>query len=688
MIRRLVRFLVVLASCLLQANTSWSQESGEPEAVAEGCVVGRIWHTKLQFDKGFEYLNQVREELEIPQSPVMVMMSPQGLSLGPGTMRSGKEQPAIEMKGTLFFLQTKPEVSLNNPISFQSIGSLEEFQRLVQEQGQMMGPAAELIGENDRFEVKVDFGKLMSAAPPDVPQEDSSEDPPKTRKSIAIVMSSRVDVGEPGVSGETAMPALPTRMSTYHRYVDGIMYSSRSRALQTVDLPNQESLKISDEDAAHHLYADFDFREVPSELKRTFWTALETQASVWLQRFDNEAAGDYSLRRAISEGRLELVKAALFDVDRVRFSLQLADDQTSQITAKLRITARENSLLAETLSTIGRNRSQLNVLQDEQSPLVVSSTFTLPESVRPFGAAFVNSIGLKLKEAASGTPGAEVLIDDLIQPLRDSAANGLLDGAFSLRGDVESGLIPCGGIRMENAEQFLSSLEPLLQVTSASEKLTVTREQVGDYRMVSIRANKVDIPVAGSTIPVQLHLAATGSWLWFTVGGDRATQSLHELVQGSNDNLRQSDQATPLLVRFHLSKWLGTTEDGISRIPQQLLTELEKWLGKVTAPRMAIRINGADVQQDSAGEDAFTSYAAKLFKSDNSDFELKIRTADQEMVVDASLGTSLVKFAVAQFVDSQSRMFSNMKLDFAIPAGAEGKASRTISIGIGGSKSN
>lgn len=682
----LFRLFVISTGCLLLADTCWSQESSEPKAAAEGRVVGRIWHTKVQFEKGFEYLNQVREELEIPQSPVMVMMSPQGVNLGPGTMRSGKPQGAVEMKGTLFFLQTRPEVSLNSPISFQLIGSQEEFQRLMHEQVAMMGPAAELIGENDRFELKVDFSKLTPAEPPAAQSEDSPEDPPKVRKTIAIVMTSRVDMGKPDDKGDNHIAGIPGSMSTYYRFVDGIMYSSRSPALQTVDLPNQNGLKLSDENASHDLYADFDFTEVPKELKQTFWTALETQASVWLQRFDNEAAGDYSLRRSMSEGRLELVKSALFDVDRVRFSLNLARDPASPITAKLRIKARENSPLSETLSTFGNNRSQLTVLQDEQAPLVISSTFSLPEFVRPFAAGFVNSIGLKLKEAASETPGAEVLIDDLIQPLQDSAASGLLDGAFCLRGEVKSGLIPCGGIRMENAEQFLSSLEPLLQVTSAGDKLMVTREQIGDYRMLSIRADKAVVPIAGSTVPLQLHLAATGSWLWFTVGGDRATQSLHELVEGSNDNLSKSGQATPLLVRFRLSKWLGTTDDAVSRIPQELLTELERWLGKVTAPKMAISINGADLQQDTANEDAFTSYAAKLFKPDNSDFELKVRTADQEMVMDVSMGTSLAKLAVAQFVDSQSRMFRNMKLDFGIPAG-EGKRTSRITIGVGGDKS-
>ena len=79
---------------------------------------------------------------------------------------------------------------------------------------------------------------------------------------------------------------------------------------------------------------------------------------------------------------------------------------------------------------------------------MVSSSFSLPEILRPVAASFFGSLGLKLKDAASETPGAEVLIDDLIKPLQDSALGGMMDSAFCLRGQVETGLVPCGVVRM------------------------------------------------------------------------------------------------------------------------------------------------------------------------------------------------------------------------------------------------
>ncbi len=659
----------VLLAVLVCSGTTRSQDNQTPLEPAEGRVVGKIWHTRVDFSKSFEYLNRVREELEIAQSPVMVMMTGRANFAMPGMTKSSGEAAPVELKGTLIFLQTKPTVDLTNPISFQLIGTEDAFHSFVQQQKESMGPAAELIGDGDRYEVRLDFSKLMAAAPIEASNsEDAAEGDkkPRVQRSFSIVIKADAGGDGSGAKDASGKPSVvgnaPKAMSTFYRYVDGIMYSCRSSALHSVDLPDQEGLKLPEDGTSDDLYADFDFTRIPAPLKTTFWTALESQASVWLQRFDNEAAGDYSFRRAVSEGRLELVKAVLFDVDRARFSLNLSPDGTTPIKSKLRINARENSPLAATLESLSNHRTQLASLQDEQSPLVVSSSFSLPEILRPVAASFFGSLGLKLKEAASETPGAEVLIDDLIKPLQDSAMGGMIDSAFCLRGQVETGLVPCGAIRMENAELFLSSLEPLLQVTSANRRLVVSREQIGDYRMISLRAEKAAIPLAGKQLPVQMNLVATGSWLWMTVGDSRAITTLEELVTNSEQTLEQSGQATPLLVRLQLSKWLGTTDDELSKVPQLLLTEFERWLNKTTAPNMSISINGSATKTQTNDSAGFTSYAARALKPESSEFELRVRTAGQELVADATIGTSLSRFAVAQFLDAQSRMFKNLSI--------------------------
>jgi hypothetical protein len=657
----LLLLLIVSGSAIAQSPESGSTD---PATVPEGRVIGRIWHSKVDFSKSFEYLNRVREELEIRSSPVMVLMGGRGGGIGSALRQTGQAGER-ELKGTLVFLQTKPTIDITSPISFELLEENDSFADYVERQRSPMGPSAEILGEGDLLEVRLDFSRMIAGNQLQAGQANPSQGngKPKQTRSFSIVVTAEARSSDPGGNEPAgAVRAMPTSMSMWFRHVDGIVYSSRSKAVHTIELPRRDELEVPGEGTSSDLYVDFDFTKVPAEIKSTFWSALETQASVWLQRFDNEAMGDYSLRRVISSGRLELLKAVLFDVDRAQFSLNLSEDGTTPIRSSLRVRARENSPLAVVLQGLSNQRSQLASLLDEQAPLAIASSFQIPDLLRPAASTFVQSLSLKLQEAATETPGAEVLIEDLIRPLQETVESGLIDSAFCLRGSVESGLIPCGAIRMENAELFLSSLEPLLQITPAGQKLIVTRQPLGDYSMISLRVDQAKIPLTDSQIPVQLNLVATGSWLWMTVGETRAVDALEELLSRNEDASSQAGPATPLLVRLRLNRWLGTTEDSLSQLPQKMLTELERWLGRATAPQMRISINGANSTESPAENDAFTSYGAKALKAETSEFELKVRTADQELVVDAEIGTSLVQFSVAQFLDRQSRMFRNIKL--------------------------
>jgi hypothetical protein len=657
-----------------------AQEAAKPEEAATGRIFGRVWHTKVRMEDGFKYMNSVREELEIPASPITMIMSG-NMDMGPGRFRQPNDDAAeIEMKGTLFFLQLTPEVSLNNPISFELVGDQEAFTAAVNEQGSMMGPACEIIGEDDRYEVKLDFAKLATAAAQPQPvQDDSEPGEKKTTRSMSIVVTSSISTTEDG----SAPAAIPTSMSTYFRYVDGIMYSSRSKAVFTIELPTREGLKLSDEDAGHDVYADFDLTQIPANMKQAFWTALEGQASVFLQRFDNEAEGEYSLRRILAEGRLELLQRALFDIDRARLSLKFAADG-EPIVSQLRISARENSALASVLGVISQSGSQHAVLQDEDSPLVLSSAMVIPDFVRPFAAAFVNSVNLRLKDAAAENPGTATLIDDLTRPLQDTITEGILDTSICLRGNVKDGLIPCAAIRLNGAEEFVSVLKSVLQATAARESLTVTTGTSGDYTTLAIRTKQTQIPLAKANIPIQLHLCGTGSWLWVTMGDDRASKMLDELVAKQGESSGSAGQASPLLVRFKLNQWMGESGDELSKVPAQWLESAERWLMKTTSPKMSISVNGQNSEKEEASEDEFTAYAAKALKPEDSEFELRVRTAEQELVVDAKAGEGLARFAVAQFLDAQNRMFKGMSFDFSLPGeGGNVRTKGTFRIGVG-----
>ena len=696
---RFNRWIRVALCCIIFPagimQTCDAQDGDVESAVRpEGRIVGKVWHTRIDFGQSFQFLRSISEELGIPQSPIVMMGGPGRIGMamntlqGPGAIRlpqkttsdNAADAEPVDMKGTLFLLQTLPTVNLDNQVSFRFIGSDDEFFKAVTEAKNQMGAAAELIGEGHFYEVN--FAKLMNS--PQIAQSEPGEDgaAPKQTQTFSIVISSKVENSDADPNSDAAAPAppsMPTSMSTYYRYFDGIMYACRSSILEHIDLPNRESLKQNDEEAANDLYADFDLTEVPAELKRVFWSAVESQAGVFLQRFDNEAEGDYSLRRVMSEGRLEILRAIMFDVDRARFSLVLPKTESDPIILRLNVSARDNSLLAATLAELGRNPSQLNVLQDEESALVIVSSLSLPDFLKPFGSAFVNSLGMKLRQATSELPSADFLIDGMMEPLTATMTSGRMDSAFCLRGTVESGLVPCAGLRLEDAESFLSSLQTFLQVIKASDHVHISTDKIGDFELMSLHVDNAWIPVAGQTIPLQVNVCATGAWVWMTAGGERSVEMLRDLVQNSETNVAANGQAVPLLIRFRLNQWLGEGTDSLSQIPQQTLTAFEQWLSNATRPKMSISFNGSYVQAETGGDKAdFTSYAAKALHPESSEFELRVRSADREFVVDALAGMDLVRFAVAQFLHSQSQIFKG--INFQTMAPGDGNSSRTFRI--------
>ena len=671
----------LLLTCFSSAVVAQEQQSDGP---VDGRIVGKVWHTGVPFNQSFQYLQKLREELGIQQGP-MVMMMRGPVSMGPGTFSPVSADKQPEMKGTLFFLQTLPEPSLNNPISFELIGDEKAFESRIQQELASRGAIAELIGEDDRYEIKLDFSKLNMTSV--VRQPDTKDSKPAQVQTFSITIAADLSGDSDGAITEkndkSDFPQMPKSVSTYYRYVDGIIYSSQSKALHSLELPTRDSLMLDDQQAGHDLYADFDLREIPVELKRAFWATLEASASTFLQRFDNEAISDYALRRAIGEGKLELLRAGLFDIDRVRCSLSLSPDGLQPFQGQLRITARENSLLARSLDAVSHQNSQLSSLKSTESPLVLASTLRLPEWTQPFAAGFVESLRLKLRAAAGGDDGSGVLVDNLMQPIADSVTAGILDTAVSLRGSVKDGLIVAGGLRLQNAEHFLTSIESLLLIHGGQTGISVSRSTVADYQAISIRSDALEVPVANSTTPVNVHMVATGSWLWFTSGGDPALstsaedpafQTLSDLVSQSSADSKRTGEAIPLLIRFRLDQWLGETNQNFSQIPQQMLTSLEKWVSEATTPRMvSISVNGKAVDQKKNEQPSFNSFAAKIFRPETSELEIALRTAPRELVIDATVGTAVAKFFAAQYIDSQDRMFRNIPMQISLPSGIKSK---------------
>ena len=665
MLTRLTLLIALLPVAVLAQDASTAPEN----AIASGRIIGRVWYVGVRPEDSFGWLQKVREELQVPQSPIMINTVGRSMSglIGPRILRNGKQPQSDEkpqLSGVLFVLETRPEITLGNPISFEFCESLEKFTELVKQQQSMMGPMAELSGEDSQYTLKLNLraAPTLSTGPP------QGSDAPKETRSISIVIAADVTSESGAPAGKPA--PIPTSIETHFRYYDGVMYSSRSNAVFSLNLPDRQSLQLEDENAGLDLFADFELSQIPPEFRTAFRSALESQVSTFLQQFDSEQDGEYALRRVLAEGRFELLKSALFDVDRVRFSLKMSPAPGQPVVSRLRVQARPGSPLAAGLSLITSRSSQLSALHDKQSPLLVAGTLAIPEALRPFGLALTESVALRLKETTSELPSAAVLIDEIAQSFRQSVESGVLDGAVCLRGTVADGLIPCAAVRLEAAESFLNALELLLQVTAARDYVTVKPGTAGSYRMLTITAEDAPIPFTGARLPLQLHIAATGSWLWLTLGNDRALTQLQELTSASEESLSQNASAVPLRIRMNLDGWLGKAADPMSEVPAKWLETVERWLKAKTAPRFAaFSINGQNVTGERNEPPSFNSYSAKALKSGDAGFDFTVRTAGSELLAEVEFGRGLANFAVAQFLDAQSRMFEGVKFQFSTSGG-------------------
>jgi hypothetical protein len=672
--------MTVRMQCLLSGLALMLGMTGasadEPEV--KGRVVGKVWHSKVNMSDSFQFMQSVRAAAGIEQSGI-VMMMPSAASRIAGPMMSFSsdrdEEVSTELKGTVFFLQTEPEPSLDGTFAFTWVGSHEEFMKRVRQQQERMGSAAELIGDEDRYEVKLRLQRLMTAPP--VPPSDTEAEEGGERRVQTFSVVIQADVRESADGPPGALRTPPDSISTYFRYVDGIMYASRLPILHQVDLPTQDQLQLDQTEAQNDLHADFDLSEIPIHLKRAFWNALEASAATWLQRFDNEEIGAYSLRRSLGEGRLELIRAGLFDVERVRFSLKLPEEGEHNVRASLRVTARDESRLAQTLSRLGQQPTQLAALQDDAAAMSFSTSLKIPEWSVPATTMIVESLRLRLREAADDDGSLGVLIDDMMAPLLAASRSGSLDAAFTLSGTPDSGMVLRSGIRLPEAETFLSSLQTVINVLPDG-RFHATPINVGNYRGISIRTDNPLNAGLELQVPVQMHLAATGSWLWIACGGELAIDALNELVARSEAGLPQSTRSYPLHVSLQLSRWLGQSGDEYSAVPQQSLAELERWLSEVTKPRMtfmSMKVNGKDVKLGNASTSEFKSYGEQLLKPDRSDVDIKVSSFGRELTLDAEVGVGVIYFAAAQYVAAQSNMFKNMP--FTLKTSGEGGVQRS-----------
>lgn len=672
---RLKQLIMLSLACLVSAGVCFgASQDDEPDvSKAKGRIIGRIWHTKVNGGQMFQYTAKVGKELGMQQSPIFMMAGGMG-----SAMNSIGSDTDVDLKGTAVFLETFPKAGTPHFISFQKVKDLAAFQKYVKAQASLMGGMGELIGEDDKFEVQMNLAKL-TVATPDAADGEAKEGGQEKRSVIRLEVRSEVQIGNKSAPSDFKMP---NNISTYYRFQDGIMYSGQMKELHFVDLPSQKSMLLDGEGAMEDIHGVFDLTQIPKHLKQALWMSLEAQTLTYMQRFDEEAMGDYSLRHALGQGRLELLKAAMFDVDTAEFSIKFAETDEMPIRAKVKLEARKESQLAQTLQQMSRTPSRLGVLRNDESPLVVSTTFDLPDWTQPLATEFITSLKIKMQESADDD-SIDRIIEDLFAPILKAAAESQLDAAVRMEGDFDAGMVLAGGVRLPDAEQFHSTLDTLMLLKSAEGSFLSSRTKIGDVDAITVTIDELKTPFSDRPVPVQIHFAGVGNYVWFAAGGANAIDSLKSHLQ-NQDAIRDAQvKPMPLLVRMRLSEWMNDDSKGVSEVPRQILNKVEHAIADVFSPmfNFKVNVNGSNVEPKKDAE--FVSYADKVLKGKSGDVELTSETFGRTLSINASMGTGVAKFIVAQYASAQNRMFSNMNFNFApgIEGGGKGTTIRSIRIG-------
>lgn len=681
------KLVLLMLAALMTPSLVATASDDAAAAKVRGKIIGRIWHTDVSGGRFFAYTGQISDELQLPSSPFTLLLSGGG-GMGAELM-NGIDQPAGDkqsrVEGTLLFLESAPEAGTPRLISFQSVKDQAAYLQFVKSQSGAKFAGSEVIGENDRHEVRLSLtqvGKIAGSS------DDEDEDEGEEGKR-RTTMSFSIQFGSSRASDEDSQPStnsvnMPSTISTFYRYHDGFMFSGQQAAIHTMNLPAAKTLIQNSDEAALDLRAEIDLREVPRLLKQQLWTGLQTKAMTYLQRFDNEKAEDHALRSALGKGRLELLKAAMFDVDKVSFSTLFSKEASQPVRVKLKVEARQGSLLATTLAALNKSPSSLTKLRTEDSPLMLSSTVALPDWIQPVALNFAKSVQAKMTESANDESIAQ-LLDQVFQPISDTVEKGLLDAVVSMNGDATTGATLVGGIKMLDSESFQTALETLLVIQPISDRYRLSQAKVGNQPVLTLSTTAA-FEKGSEPIPVTIHLAGTEGYLWFAVGGDTALEVLRQHLEKSKSFVTSSSVARPLEVRMKLDQWLGAETGGFSKLPQELLEQAERFFSSLSNQGQSLSMNINGKAQKLNAKNEFKSYSTVVLGEEGSDFQLKVQADGRQLNVDVEAGRQVVKFLVAQYVVAQNRMFQNIKFelpDMSKLEGADGEGNRVQTIRIG-----
>ena len=639
-------------------------------------------------------MQQVSKELEIKQSPFMMIPPGAGDIAGPAMSGLGAKQQ--ELKGILVYL-AKGLIPIPATVNFKRVADEKEFRKQVLAAKAVWGDNAELIGKGTKYEVKADLSQLANFSPPKPGDSDASDDDEKSEGGgtrAVIAFSARVGTGDSEAGAdlsELAEDMAPLSISTFYRFQNGIMFDSDAPELHDMRLPKVEDLTLKREQDSLDLYADVDLSQVPQAYKEVFWNAIKIKANAFLQKYDEEPDEEYAVRKASGQFSMELTRAAILEVDRIRMSLTFVKGE-EPLNLDLVVDARKNSNLAKQLGAVSRGVSGFNSLRKKKSPLTIASAWQMPENFRNMAKAAFGKGKLQLEEQLASEADGLLAVEEMFEVLAETVDAGAADAIVKLGGDPETGFALYGGLRVKGADLLAKNLSTALNGLPAApeNQIHVTREDDRDF--LSFRLDELYLPgEENKQLPAQLHFTVANSCLWFSVGGPTSFDVLKSVLTEAEENRSDRDApAAPFVLDLHLSDWLKSAEteaaNEFSEVPMQSLQRFEQAMHRTFAEQFSFSASIPGLESKSKMEFR-DSYLKKAIEDGQDDLHVEIDTSPKSVRAKVQVGEGIIKFVVARFLEVQSRAMENMNFQI-IETEEDGRRSITVKSGSSSSGGN
>lgn len=645
--------IVIAAPLAAQTNPDVKQtrkpaekkKGAAPVRVFSKTPLLRMWFSVDELGAA-NYMTDLMKEYEVDSS----FLSGQ-LQMG---KRMANAKP--ELQGMMVFM-AKGLIPAAVSMQFRTVADEAEFKSMIFAVKTQMGRAAELSGSGDHYVLDLDFSQGIPVFGSD--EKDENGDP----KMIAFPGMDQVK------DNPAAMASLKQTM--HFRLIDNVMWQGDMPEIMEFDFPTYEQLQPKERNRKYDAFGEFNIEEVPGYIKSVLFNAVNMTAKSKMQQRDEEDQLNYEARRANGDMWLELLRTVVYDVNKGRFSMQVADED-NPIRIRLDLEARSESNLAKVGKTIGSVGTRFGPIRNRTAPLTLATTWGMPEMARTM---FASALALAQREWESEFANNEKMLtaaNRMGEILNETLNASRADMVFQLTGDVLTGFAVVGGIRLESADDFREALGQFLSGTPDLDRVEHSEDADG-RKYVSVGTGEVPIPgTDGSKFESALNFTTFDSCLWFSYGGPSAVALLEDTIAFAEKNRKnETRRASTFQFAFDLSEWMAGDDDveGFNQYPRQTLITAERKIDEGLAMMQAM-LSGQGREGD-FDVPPRGSFIEKALKRGGDEIDLKLNVNKEGVELRLDIGLGVANMLMARMIDMQGKvmdaMMNNQSGTFNIP---------------------